>query len=654
MDQKRDGDSGELRTSGGDVLLIFPPATEARLFPYLSLPMLTSYLRRAGVSVRQRDLNIELHHALFSEAVLDRYLDDRFDVISSCPPLREAYRLEMARYLRGVCDELRACVFDKQPSSRTRGQPARLVSQGIEMLLEDSVLKRSFTSLDAMGGALEAFAEPAANDLGACGLLRLLDEALGDNPPAIVGISVTFFSQIWPSLLMARWIKERSPGTLVVLGGQQIMLRSESLARIPVLARFVDGLATGAGEETLLALARAVAGECPWSEVPSMTWLDHRAPPRTDRAPALDTLPPPDFSDLPWRRYLVESVHMPLITCVGCFWGRCAFCSYGNRSRKLGYQQKTPEQIAVECEHIVTTHGVRRINLVDEMTNLPVVVKAIRLLERRGVHIEFTVRCRFEKKLADLQFCRELRALGCVQIAVGYETTSQRMLDKLDKGVQAADYQPIVDNLHQVGIELRLSVMGGILDETPEELAASQAFLARNSDKIGIDVMQMLIVEPGTRLAEDPAAFGITLADDTTLQGNALLSYGQGRVGYRFQVLGQEASFAERQERFLGIYHSVHPRKNDDLLPEHRRQRPGPPVSALRLHPWVRPLRGRLGDQAPATFVANLLWQTIHRLPAALHLEGDAIVASSADAAALLGLLQATGTGEPIPDWKAA
>lgn len=31
-----------------DALLIFPPQTEARFFPYLSLPYLTGHLRRRG------------------------------------------------------------------------------------------------------------------------------------------------------------------------------------------------------------------------------------------------------------------------------------------------------------------------------------------------------------------------------------------------------------------------------------------------------------------------------------------------------------------------------------------------------------------------------------------------------------------------------
>ena len=82
-------------------------------------------------------------------------------------------------------------------------------------------------------------------------------------------------------------------------------------------------------------------------------------------------------------------------------------------------------------------------------------------------------------------------------MSVGYETVSQRLLDNVNKGIAADSYQTIIDNLHDVGIALRISVMGGLPGETFSEAKESQQFLARNAHKIGIDVAQMLVIEPG-------------------------------------------------------------------------------------------------------------------------------------------------------------
>ena len=65
------------------VLLLFPPATSARFFPYLSLPQLTGYLERRGIETLQSDLNIELTHYLTDPHTLKQFAKNN---ILSMPP----------------------------------------------------------------------------------------------------------------------------------------------------------------------------------------------------------------------------------------------------------------------------------------------------------------------------------------------------------------------------------------------------------------------------------------------------------------------------------------------------------------------------------------------------------------------------------------
>jgi hypothetical protein len=184
-------------------------------------------------------------------------------------------------------------------------------------------------------------------------------------------------------------------------------------------------------------------------------------------------------------------------------------------------------------------------------------------------------------------------------MSVGYETNVQRLLDRMDKGVDASLYQRIVDNLHDAGIALRFSVMGGLFDETPQEAEQSREFLVRNADKIGIDVAQMMIVEPTTRLAAEPAAYGLTVRpDDEQLQANESFSYLGGRVGVRHGFVGG-GGWEERSAQLAELVASVMPEKNDDRHPRFRKAPPVRPggVEALWLHPWVVPGdEGRLID----------------------------------------------------------
>lgn len=636
-------------------MLVFPPVTEARLFPYLSLPMLTAWLRERGHRVLPKDLNLALNHRLFQRGSFERY--EQLHQEQAATSLKERYRVEMARYLGENAEALYSRVFQKSGGMRSEvSRDVRFVRQGVDLLLEGSFILEPFTSVTQIAAAVREHTQAAPADLATQAMRTLLEEAFAQGAPDVFAVSVAFFSQLLPSLLLAKWVKELSPQTLVILGGQQIMLRHEALAACEGLHAFVDGLGISAGEQTLERLLEWRAGRGSAAEVPDIVWLGAPSPgvPAPRSTLHIQQVPPPDFSDLPAHEYLQDESHLSLITCVGCYWGRCTFCSYGNRSRREGYQQKTAKQIAAECEHLVTRYGIPRINFIDENTNLRLVLHAMRLLNRQGIHIRFSVRNRLEKVLEDPGFCQELASRGCVLMSVGYETNSQRLLDKLDKGVDASAYQRIIDNLHQARITLRLSVMGGVLDETPEEQKASEEFLARNMAKIGIDVMQMLVCEPKTLLAEHAEQHGLRITSQEELRGNRLLNYGQGRMGFSFEYPDGD-TFSERLERFLSLYRSVSPQGNDELPPARRSSAPKAaprPLAGLRLYPWVKILGGAgspAGGSGP--ILVDLLWQQFYRLPAAVRMgdSGTTLEAPRAEKGSeFMRQLMLAGAGEAL------
>lgn len=605
--------------SESDLMLLFPPLTEARHFPYLSLPQMTGYLRSQGFRVAQYDLNIDVCEHLFTERRLAARAVRPEDAAAGNATLAGRYRRAMAALLAEHAEDLSAVAFGKQDHDPrfTAPMAVRLVQQGIELLLEDCAWARPPVRLED----LKDTGDPAGDDPVVALSLGLLDAALERERPAVVGISVAFFSQLAPSLRLAGHIKRRSPGTVVVLGGQQIMMRADDLSRLAAVRACVDALCTAAGEEPLARLLALPHHERSRADIPGL--VRPRSPacaPQGRPTLAFNQLPPPDFDGLPVRRYLNTEVQLPVSTCVGCYWGRCVFCSYGNRSLAPGaYQQATAEQIADACERAVNRYGVRHLTIADENTNLRLVVRAMRLVRDRGLYVDFRVRNRLEPVLADPAFCRELADLGCVVMSCGYETNSQRLLDAMDKGVDAGTYQQIIDNLHDAGIALRLSVMGGLFDETTEEAAASREFLVRNASKIGLDVLQMLVLEPGTLLAQRAEGFNLLPAHDGTLQGNPDFSYLSGRMGPAFTYAGG----GQRQERardLAAVFQEVNPAKNAEQLPGRgaREQRAAAAggiaavATVVRLHPWVRMLDDPRDHRR---LLADFAWDRLFALP---------------------------------------
>ncbi len=578
--------------------MIFPPMTEAKLFPYLSLPILSSFLKANGHECDCVDLNLEVSRRLLNRDYLAIYADRMRTGMSMADVIR--------KNLAGYMQENAATVLESidTNTSLVRGldltEVIRLGNNTINMLCEGSPALELYDNVEHLVGtaARHNFHGTDGHDL--------LTQAL-----------------LYSSVLTARLAHAKYPSATIVFGGPQCMLRPSELVRS--LAKYslpVSWVCSRDGESALMALASEgappmVSGLHPTR---SMKFGCEIGKPEVERKFTILNSGTPDFTDFSLSRYFNPENQIPVISCIGCFWGRCVFCSYGNRSRRIGYQQKAVDQLAAECQQLISTQGTNRINFVDEMTNLQLIIKVARKLKNQGISIRFSVRSRFERQLVRPEFCRELKALGCELISVGYETNSQRLLDKLDKGADARNFQDIIDNLFSAGIDLRLSVMGGILDETDQEFEESLLFLKNNENKFGIDVLQMLVCEPTTILAESAASFGIDLLTRANAVGNTQLSFGNGRVGFDFEVINEDGSFGrERTERrFYRMYSEVNPQVVDEIKPTKRRKHraiscePGP----VNLLSHVIALGSRSGKANPdwgdgGFYLVDLVWQTV-------------------------------------------
>jgi anaerobic magnesium-protoporphyrin IX monomethyl ester cyclase len=606
-------DSGE-----ADVLLLFPPQTEAVFFPYLSLPYLTGHLRRHGRRVHQADLNIALlhealrHPRLLTEAVRAQ---ERTGVGGW-------YRQTMAEVIAAHIDEIRDHVLRKAPTdSLGPTRSVRLAHHAMALLLRDTFLVRMWQDLDQLDRDTRQVSTrpPAAYGIAMVRLHEMVAELLVRHRPRVVGLSVPFFSQLAPALLIAAWVRQHSPDTRICLGGQQVMLRHEDLARLAVVRDTLDALCWSSGEEPLQRWLDALDGTVSLSSVPGMTWLPHSGVTyRSTQAAKLRfrDLGPPDFTGLPFRSYADETTELAITSCVGCYWARCAFCAYGNRSLVPGsYQQGTVTQIADAVESVVRSTGAQFLGVADENTNLRLMIRAMREVHARGVRVRFSARSRLEPSLADPAFCRSLAEAGCAMLSAGYEGTSQRLLDRLDRGVRAADYQRIVENLAAAGIILRLSIMGYPLDETPEEFEASMQFLVDNEKLIGIDALELMVAEPGSRLTRHPEEFGLSLDTSGRLAGNPEFSYLAGRVGYPITVDGGPTR-EEALRRMARLFHSVTPGRVSTVKPSRPAQGAMPRgVAVLRPHPWVRVVPADVDRTDGRIAIADLIWEQFYALP---------------------------------------
>ncbi|MEX2462552.1 MAG: radical SAM protein [Paenibacillaceae bacterium] len=532
-----------------DILLVFPPLTEARFFPYLSLPMITAYLLQHAINITQKDFNIELCHRLMTPIVLNAYKEKIEKQTQGNLNIPLQVRWEMANFLQEHYESLYGYMFEKDQKKRNKnlhGYELEFNRRGIEMLMEGSILKREVSSLEEISSIVMDFENIQVSDIAAILQYDMLVQLIQDENPRIFALSVAFYSQLLPSLLMAKWVKEKNPKTVIVIGGPQIIQFHSHLLKIPAIQKYIDYLGIGAGEEALLILHKKLTAQSNASNIPDLL-------------------------------------------CVS------------------------------DPDTMVT------------------------------LFVEFSIRCRLEAILLDKEFCEELRQRGCTQVSVGYETNSQRVLNLVDKGVDTKNYQEIIDNLYSLGIEIRLNVMGGLPTETEEEARESLAFLKSNEKKIGIDVIQMLVIEPNSLILEQSQKNSLMIQqEEKQLLGNKALNYGMGRMGYQFSYTEGD-DYEQRKQRLLEVLKEVKPILNKEIQKKIITDKYC--IKKVKLYPWLKIIEGSL--EATGTverLFLDLMFEKIYLYPEKLITHRDQEIypreVENQEAIALMEQLVELGFGE--------
>jgi radical SAM superfamily enzyme YgiQ (UPF0313 family) len=179
-----------------------------------------------------------------------------------------------------------------------------------------------------------------------------LDRAL-DDPPDLLGISCAFTTDVYPTLEVARFVKERYPDLPVVVGGHHASLVPDDFFH-PHAG--VDGVVIGEGEGPAGDLVDALRHKTPMDAVPGvMTWTNRAmgfCQQATRHGP--DSIPRPDRAlTARYRKWYHHGQAVPSASVEssrGCPFD-CNFCSvwvfYQRRARR-----RTPETIVGELEHL--------------------------------------------------------------------------------------------------------------------------------------------------------------------------------------------------------------------------------------------------------------------------------------------------------------
>jgi radical SAM superfamily enzyme YgiQ (UPF0313 family) len=354
----------------------------------------------------------------------------------------------------------------------------------------------------------EAGFSVSAVDFNVSGMnTRRIDSILSLDRPRIVGISA--MTETYPQALeIARHIKERSPETVVVLGGAHPTIMPEAVLAEPV----VDFVVVGAGEQAMVELANSVLrGTGELAEIRGLAYADDAGVHLHERA----ELPHPDDLPRPARElFPIEFYHdqWNVLTATGSCPYRCPFCSASSlwQGRR---RMRSPESIAAELSDLWHFHGVDQVFFTDDIFTINRRWLSELLAALKGLEHPVHWGCATRVDLVDAALIVQMAEAGCTGIQFGVESGAQSILDSV-KGIQKQQVLGAVTAAVAAGIDAVCSFMIPFPDDTPETLAESLAFMREVHEAGARIYLSYTCPYPGTMFFERAEELGLRILSE--------------------------------------------------------------------------------------------------------------------------------------------
>lgn len=343
-------------------------------------------------------------------------------------------------------------------------------------------------------------------------------EALAGRPPDLIGISIRniddqvsetprFMLEDARAVVAFCRAHARAP---IVLGGAGYSIFPESVLDYTGADMGIQG----EGESALLGLVEQVASSAPLSQVPGLyvRGRGRQAPRKYIRDLDRFPLPGPDLFD---SRFAGDAEYfVPIQTRRGCPM-ECSYCSTSAIEGR-SIRKRSP---AAVIDHLSRWRaaGFARVYFVDNVFNLPESY-AVDLCDRMaaaGLDIHWRA-ILYPGKVSET-LVRSMARAGCREVALGFESGVQPILDALHKRFSLEDVTRTSRMLAEHGIGRMGFLLLGGPGETRQTALQSLVF----ADELDLDAVKLTIglrIYPDTELARIAVRQGIVQADDDLLQ----------------------------------------------------------------------------------------------------------------------------------------
>ena len=332
----------------------------------------------------------------------------------------------------------------------------------------------------------------------------------------LVGFTL-YYTTVTFTLEIIRRVKERSPKTIIVLGGPSA---NEGKGGLDLLNNpNVDAIVLREGDETLPEMCALFKEKGRLIKIPGLVFKQNGQiinGGERDLISSLDTIPYPDFSDFDLNRYSMPP-RLDIFSSRSCV-NKCHYCS--ERNFYLRYRSRSGKSMFEEVSHHLSCFPhLKRFFFADSVMNgiLKNLHEFSELLIKNDVNIGWGGAGIIRKDMTpELLNC--MAKAGCLAIGYGFETASEKVRKSMNKSTFTNEIAAkVFKDTHNAGIEVNVNFMFGYPTETEKDFQMTLDFLCRNRewiDKVNPAHVFTAVV-PDSYLYDNPHEFN--LGDDLHL-----------------------------------------------------------------------------------------------------------------------------------------
>ena len=349
-----------------------------------------------------------------------------------------------------------------------------------------------------------------------------VSQLLKDVRPDVVGISCFTFGRS-NALRLALLAKSALPAVTVIMGGPHATFFPEQMLE----SGFVDVVALGEGEVTIVELVRCLEQRRNWDSVKGIVFNKNGTVFRTEPRPRVSSLddfafPAYDTFDLSEYKspeippYYKDAAGTHILTSRGCPF-HCNFCSV-NTFFNGKWAYRSPGNVVDEIEMLMESHNIRHIYFSDDLFTLDnsrAIALCKEILDRK---LEFAWMAETRVDCVNDELLKWMRRAGCYRMYYGVESGSPRILKSANKGFTVEHIRNAFRLTHEAGMEPCCFLMVGNPGETPETIMETSE-LIHEIRPATMPVMGINTILPASAQYESAKAQGL-IQDDYWLKAD--------------------------------------------------------------------------------------------------------------------------------------